>query len=84
VNETVGTVKREDHEGGYSIWVRVGRSAPEWDKGSRKYVTAEDFPVWLCVHSTTIGNLGYTFDDLPDSIPTIGVVPGTPAAEEAR
>lgn len=77
--DPVGTVRREDHEGGYSIWIRVGRSMFE-GYGSNAVVFVK--PAWRCVYSTVNGNSGATFAEIPD-FPVIGAVPGTPAATDA-
>ncbi len=62
-----GTVRREDHEGGHSVWQAV-------EERTRRY--------WLCVYSTTFSNIGSSLPDQEVSgFPVIGAAPGTPAAE---
>lgn len=65
----VGEVRREDHNGGHSVW-----QVEENEDGHR---------FWRCTHSTAPGNRGATLP-LPNDYawPVIGAVPGTPAAEQ--
>ena len=51
----VGTVIREDHDGGYSIWVLVHRALCQ-GYGEREKVWRN--PEWLCVESTSASNCG--------------------------
>jgi hypothetical protein len=80
----VGTVRREEHDGGYSIWVLVHRALVE-GYGSREHVWCN--PEWLCIESTTVENCGKR---LPEGemdgrdCPVIGAVPGTAAANAAE
>ena len=64
----VGEIRREDHDGGHSIW-----QVEEHEDGER---------YWRCTYSTAKGNRGVTFElgQMLD-LPVIGAVPGTPAAE---
>ena len=74
----VGTVIREVHEGGYSIWVLVHRALCQ-GYGDRQQVWRN--PEWLCIESTATGNCGARFAE--SERPTggvIGSVPGTAAA----
>jgi hypothetical protein len=52
MNDVIGTVRREDHEGGFSLWLLM----QNWD---------ESEPSWRCVYSTASGNVGHiwTCDD---------------------
>ena len=74
----VGTVIREEHEDGYSIWVLVHRALCQ-GYGVRQLVWRN--PEWVCIESTAVGNCG---GRLPESPPppgdVIGAVPGTAAA----
>lgn len=76
VIDKVGIVRRESHEDGYSIWVKVEKTVID-SPGS---YTIEQ---WLCVHSTVKGNRGARLPLQalvgPDTS-IIGSVPGTPAA----
>lgn len=73
--DLIGTVRREVHDDGYSIWVLV---SPDF---------ADSYSVvryWLCIESTAHGNCGARVtppDADIDSFKVIGVVPGTEAAE---
>lgn len=67
--DPVGTVRREEHEGGYSIWQR---HQPDATRGNE----------WTCVWSTARGNIECTAPHpAVADFPVIGAVPGTPAAE---
>lgn len=74
MSDAIGTVRREDHDGGYSIWVKVG-------------VLCHDDSLdaaWQCVFSTAIGNIGETLKDEFAEQPkntVIALLPGTPASE---
>jgi hypothetical protein len=54
MNDVMGTVRREDHEGGFSLWLLM----QNWDE--RK-------PFWRCVYSTDPRKVGaaWTCDDDP-------------------
>lgn len=70
--DEIGTVRREDHEDGYSIWLRFSPNATPGNE-------------WTCVHSTDWPRIESTRS--PDEVaafPVIGVVPGTPAEAEAE
>jgi hypothetical protein len=75
----VGTVRREDHDGGYSIWVLVHRALCQ-GFGSTQQVWRN--PEWLCIESTAVGNCGQSLSSEEEFGRTIGVVPGTEAAEQ--
>lgn len=70
----VGQLRREDHDGGHSIW-----------QVQENYDGDERF--WCCIYSTAQGNrdVHYQLDRMLD-LPVIGTVPGTPAwdAEQAE
>jgi len=72
--DLVGTVRREDYDGGYSIWLRARTTAA----GEH----------WVCVHSSAPGNPGMGWGQgwapIEDHTVIIGAVPGTPAAEALR
>jgi hypothetical protein len=77
----VGTVIREEHEDGYSIWVLVHRALVE-GYGSSEHVWRN--PEWLCIESIAVGNCGSrlsTADRPPGEV--LGAVPGTAAATDA-
>lgn len=78
--DPVGTVRREEHEDGYSIWQRVGTCRSVWDNTDSRYVS-EPSSVWRCVHSTSAGNLGAHLMgyQISGEWAVIGAVPGTPA-----
>ena len=70
--DPVGTVRREDYDGGYSIWLRAR--------------TTVDGEFWVCIHasSSAPGNPGMAWEGwgpIEDYTAIIGAVPGTPAAE---
>lgn len=67
----VGEIRREDHDGGYSLWQSV--EGPEGQG------------LWLCTFSTAFGNRGETllWQQVAD-LPVIGSVPGTPAADAEK
>lgn len=64
----IGTVRRESHEDGFSLWLLMQK----WD---------ESTPVWRCVYSTAQGNVGHswTIHDGPTESNTsvVGSLPGT-------
>jgi hypothetical protein len=69
--DPVGTVRREDHGEGFSLW-----QAFENQHGER---------TWLCTWSTVRGNRGvHLWDKRLVGQPVIGSVPGTPAAEAQK
>lgn len=80
MSDLIGTIRREEHEGGFSIWAKVAQAQVHAYNPVRTIVAAE----WLCVYSTAEGNCGerlnYRFVER-DSIPVVGVIPGTPAAK---
>jgi hypothetical protein len=81
MSDLIGTIRREEHEGGFSIWAKVAQ-AQVILPGNRTVVAAE----WLCVHSTAEGNCGerihrYMAERVDN--PIVGFIPGTPAAEKA-
>jgi len=80
----VGTVRREEHEGGYSIWVLVHRALCQ-GFGSSQQVWRN--PEWLCIESTVTENCGGRLPESAEPGVVTGVVPGTDAAlsrEEVR
>lgn len=80
MSDLVGTIRREDHEGGFSIWAKVAQ-AQVIMPSSRVVAAAE----WLCVYSTAEGNCGerlHRYIVERDSNPVVGMIPGTPAAEQ--
>ncbi len=75
MSDPVGTVRREEHDGGHSTWVQVS--------------TQIDGEYWLCVWSASPGKLGYDWSGnfpgaIEDVTTVIGAVPGTPAAAESE
>jgi hypothetical protein len=46
MSDKIGTVRREDHEDGYSLWLLM----QNWN---------EDVSTWRCVYSTAPGNVGH-------------------------
>jgi hypothetical protein len=81
MSDLIGTIRREEHEGGFSIWAKVAQ-AQVILPGNRTVVAAE----WLCVHSTAEGNCGeriHRYMAERDDNPIVGFIPGTPAAEKA-
>jgi hypothetical protein len=70
-DDPAGTLRREDHADGYSLWVRVVNTG---------YGLLPPTAAWVCVWSTARGNCGNTLPVgcLYDT-PIIGVVPGSPA-----
>jgi hypothetical protein len=77
MSDPVGTVRREEHDGGYSIWVLVHRALIQ-GYGSEAFVWAN--PEWLCIDSTATGNCGQRFaadNATVQTFPVIGAVPGT-------
>lgn len=74
----VGTVIREEHEGGYSIWALVHHALCQ-GYGAQQLVWRN--PEWLCVESTAVGNCGARLAESERPIGSvIGAVPGTAAA----
>lgn len=72
MSDPIGTVRREDHDGGYSVWQRIGPHEldAEWD----------------CVWSTAYGQVGRAWEPgfgakIEAVTMVIGAAPGTPAAE---
>lgn len=78
MSDRVGTIRREEHNEGFSIWSKVAQ-AQVIMPGSRTIVAAE----WLCVYSTIEANCGMrvhsNFVEHKGN-PKVGVIPGTPAA----
>lgn len=72
----VGTVRREEHEGGYSIWVLVHRALCS-GFGSSQQVWRN--PEWLCIESSEARNCGGRLPESDSPGVLIGVVPGTAA-----
>ena len=46
MTDEIGTVRREDHENGYSLWLLTQYGC-------------DRAPTWRCVYSTALGNSGY-------------------------
>ncbi len=70
--DLVGTVRKEHHDGGYSLWVLVEH--------------AFSGPTWLCTESTARGNKGQELaGDMMwgKNTPVIGAVPGSKADAKA-
>jgi hypothetical protein len=82
MSDLIGTIRREEHEGGFSIWAKVAQ-AQVILPGNRTVVAAE----WLCVHSTAEGNCGerlhHTLVEKLDN-PIVGAIPGTPADRSVK
>jgi hypothetical protein len=79
MEDSIGTIRREEHEGGFSIWAKVAQ-AQVILPGGRTVIGAE----WLCVFSTAEGNCGERLNRTlveRRSNPIVGVIVGTPAAE---
>lgn len=79
MTDLIGTIRREEHEGGFSIWAKVAQ-AQVIMPNNQTIVAAE----WLCIHSTAPGNCGERLNHRlvkRASSPIVGSVPGTPAAE---
>ena len=74
----IGTVLREEHEGGFSVWARVGRTKMNLNTRVLRVV-----PEWLCVYSTAPGDNGEWLAEAGDW-PVIGAVPGTPSGGPVR
>lgn len=67
-DDPIGTVRREEHEGGYSIWQRLHPNATPGNE-------------WMCVWSTVWQNIEATLPHgAAGAFPVIGAVPGTSAA----
>ncbi|PWK81656.1 hypothetical protein C8D88_11667 [Lentzea atacamensis] len=82
MSDLIGTIRREEHEGGFSIWAKVAQAQVHAFNPVRTVVAAE----WLCVYSTAEGNCGERLHRMfveRDANPVVGFVPGTPAAEQA-
>ena len=78
MTDLVGTVRREEHEGGYSLFALVEKAVVEIGRPF-PYKTS----VWLCIHSTASGNCGETISfEQAERHPVIGYIPGTPAFDE--
>lgn len=80
MTDPIGTVRREEHEGGFSIWAKVAQ-AQVIMPNSQIVMAAE----WLCVYSTAEGNCGERLNRFlveRASNPVVGFIPGTPAAEQ--
>jgi hypothetical protein len=70
--DLLGTVRREDHEAGHSVWQCV--IVP----------TNHNWRRWECVWSTAPGNIGSFLSHetvAASGFPVVGTVPGTPAAD---
>lgn len=74
--DPLGTVRREDHDGGHSIWVLVGRALVR----GLDPTPFRDWS-WLCIESTDIERLGFRATGQPLNSTVIGSVPGTPAVD---
>lgn len=70
MSDPIGTIRREEHDGGYSIWVRV-----DFDR-------RRDERPWLCVHSTAWGNVGERLAHA-EGFEVVGAIPHTPAARRS-
>lgn len=69
--DPIGTVRREEHEGGYSIWVRQDPGYPD-----SEFAETE----WTCIHSTAPGNIGCrTGNGIAEKSEIVDTVFGTPA-----
>lgn len=69
--DPIGTVRREEHEGGYSIWLRQDPGYPD------NQMTDTE---WTCVHSTAPGNISVRLGTRIEEIaPIVSAVFGTPA-----
>lgn len=69
--DPIGTVRREEHGDGYTIWARIPPGYPD-----SELVGTE----WTAVWSTAEGNLGQRlYDEVISRHPVIGEIPGTPA-----
>lgn len=81
MSDLIGTIRREEHEGGFSIWAKVAQA--QVIMPNQRVVAAAE---WLCVFSTAEGNCGERLHryivERPDN-PVVGFIPGTPAAEQA-
>lgn len=80
MSDLIGTIRREEHEGGFSIWAKVAQA--QIIMPNQKVVAAAE---WLCVYSTAAGNCGerlHRFLVERESNPVVGCVPGTPAADK--
>ncbi len=76
--DLVGTIRKETHEGGYSIWMLVAHAFVE--RSSKLSMRS----AWLCVYSTAVGNCGEYLPITHDmsNFPIIGYAPGTPAHDD--
>lgn len=82
MSDLIGTVRREEHEGGFSIWAKVAQA--QIIMPNQRVVAAAE---WLCVFSTAEGNCGERLNRvLVERLdnPVVGVIPGTPAAQAVR
>jgi hypothetical protein len=71
MSDPLGTVRKEEHQGGHSIWVRQLPTYPD-----SEFTDTE----WTCIWSTAEGNIGQRVGDgLTEASEIIGAVPGTPA-----
>lgn len=69
--DPVGTVRREEHGDGHSIWVRQHPGYPDSE------LTGTE---WTCVWSTVPGKPGDRLEDeTASAFALVGAVPGTPA-----
>lgn len=69
--DPIGTVRREEHGDGQTIWARIPPGYPD-----SEFVGTE----WTAIWSTVKGNLGVRRgDEEIIQFPVIGEIPGTPA-----
>lgn len=82
MTDLIGTVRREEHEDGFSIWVKVAQAQVSAFNPLKTVVA----PEWLCVYSTDNSRCGdrinRSFVERADNRVT-GTIPGTPADPKA-
>jgi hypothetical protein len=68
--DQIGTVRREDHDGCFSLWLLIENTAKR---------------DWNCVYSTAPGNVGQLWPSLYEEIGgftvVVGLLPGIPVLE---
>lgn len=68
MTDQIGTIRKETHDPGYSLWVHL---VDRENTGSQ---------VWACVFSTSAGNLGNVWPGnvvhIADRTDVVGILPG--------